>query len=79
MSVKTPSAVMYKNTKYTVVLKVCVPLSHSGGPALLMERMEHTHYGRHFVDEDLDDSLLFFPQRSLTSTKNRTVGSSLDK
>jgi hypothetical protein len=34
---------------------------------------------RRFVDAGLDTSLLFFPQRSFTSTKNRIVGSSLDK
>jgi hypothetical protein len=45
-----------------------------GESGLLMERMEHTHCGRRFVDTGLDDSLLFCPQRSITST---TSGSSL--
>jgi hypothetical protein len=49
----------------------------SGGPALLMERMEHTHYGRHFVDTVLDVFLLGNAiDKKMLSTINKIVDKS---
>ena len=51
-----------------------------GGPALLMERMEHTHCGRRFVDASLHVPSTFSPlEHFALSFQNRTVGSLLVK